>query len=123
MRACLNCGEEMEGRSDKKFCNPYCKSSFHYEKTKNNESNLYQTIDRQLKRNRRLLKQFNKAGYASLRVDKLDKEGFDANFFTHYWKSKKGEVYLFCYEYGFIKKKINSIDKYILIEWQSYMKK
>jgi len=28
-------------------------------------------------------------------------QGFNPKFFTHYWKNNKGDVYLFCYEYGF----------------------
>ena len=31
---CLDCGEIIEGRTDKKFCNLYCKSSYHYKKNK-----------------------------------------------------------------------------------------
>jgi hypothetical protein len=47
--------------------------------------------------------------------------GFDPNFFTHYWKNQKGDVYLFVYEYGFLKFKERGRDKYVLILWQEYM--
>lgn len=46
--------------------------------------------------------------------------GFDPDFFTHYWK-KKEDVYLFVYEYGFLKRKEKDKEKYILITWQEYM--
>ena len=59
MRTCPYCKEEVKGRLDKKFCNPYCKSSYHYEKSRDDQNNLYLTIDRQLKNNRRLLKKYN----------------------------------------------------------------
>jgi hypothetical protein len=49
--------------------------------------------------------------------------GFDSRFFTHYWKNKKGEVYLFVYEFGFLKINENQKEKYLLIQWQDYMKK
>ncbi|WP_348647002.1 hypothetical protein [Arenibacter sp. S6351L] len=48
-------------------------------------------------------------------------EGFDPQFFTHYWKNQKGDVYLFVYEYGFLNKRHNGKDKYILVIWQDYM--
>jgi len=121
MQACLECGEDLKGRRDKKFCNPYCKSSYHYKKTLENEASLFKKIDDQLKLNRRLLKNYNKAGKAVIRKTDLIKEGFNPNYFTHYWKNKNGDIYLFCYEYGFLEKEENAKSKYVLITWQSYM--
>ena len=53
--------------------------------------------------------------------ERLQKAGFIPNYFTHYWKNKKGEVYLFCYEYGYLAKSEKKIDKYVLVKWQEYM--
>jgi hypothetical protein len=78
-------------------------------------------VDKQLRQNRKLLKAYNKAGKATVRAETLIKEGFDPNFFTHYWKNKKGDVYLFVYEYGFLKRQERGKDKYVLIQWQEYM--
>lgn len=64
IRQCLYCHQTLSGRADKKYCNQYCKSAHQYEQRKNHES-LYFNIDRQLKRNRSLLKYFNKAGKIS----------------------------------------------------------
>ena len=114
---CTYCNTKLEGRTDKKFCTPYCKSSYHYQKNSDKEQSLFQKIDRQLKTNRRVLKNFNKAGLATVRKERLLKEGFDPFYFTYYWKNNKGQVYLFCYEYGFLDLK----EKYILIQWQAYM--
>lgn len=80
-------------------------------------------VDKQLKRNRRILRDYNKAGKATVRKVKLIAEGFDPSYFTHYWKTKKGQVYLFCYEYGFLSLQENGKDKYLLVTWQDYMKK
>jgi hypothetical protein len=120
---CLSCGKELEGRSDKKFCDPYCKSSYHYKKSVNDAPRFYDKVANQLKLNRRILKHFNKAGKVTIRADQLSKEGFNSNYFTHYWKNAKGDVYLFVYEYGFLKRTEHNIDKYILIQWQEYMEK
>jgi hypothetical protein len=121
MEKCLNCGEELKGRVGKVFCTPYCRSNYHYQNNKEKEASLFVTIDKQLRQNRRLLKNYNKAGKAVVRKDDLLKEGFNPKYFTHYWKNQKGDVYLFCYEYGFLEKKEGDKVKYVLVQWQEYM--
>jgi len=123
-RKCLNCEEVLEGRADKKYCNDYCKSNFNYERNKKRDENsLFKQIDLQLKLNRRLLRDFNRAGKSTVRKEKIEAAGFDPNYFTHFWKNSKGQVYLFCYEYGFLKLTENGRTKYVLVEWQPYMRK
>ncbi|MDG1476796.1 MAG: hypothetical protein P8Q14_06595 [Vicingaceae bacterium] len=121
MRECVECEEEISGRVDKIFCSPYCKSNFHYKKNLQKEKGLFVTIDKQLKLNRRLLNHFNKAGKAVIRKDELLKVGFNPKYFTHYWKNQKGDVYLFCYEYGYLEKQEHGKSKYVLVQWQAYM--
>jgi len=111
-KQCLNCNEELEGRVDKKFCNSYCKSAYHYESNKQKESSFFVQVDKQLRKNRRILKEYNKSGLSTIRKEKLIQTGFNPNYFTHYWKNKKGEVYLFCYEYGFLCKNVKGVQKY-----------
>jgi len=41
---------------------------------------------------------------ATVRAEKLIEFGFNPGYFTHFWKNTKGDVYLFVYEYGFLKK-------------------
>lgn len=118
---CKNCGADIFGRSDKVFCSPYCKSAFHYSKNKDNENSFYVNVDKQLKQNRRILKQFNKSGKSVVRKLDLIQAGFNPNFFTHYWKNSKNDIYLFVYEYGFLSKKESGKEKYVLITWQKYM--
>ncbi|MDG1332592.1 MAG: hypothetical protein P8P74_09700 [Crocinitomicaceae bacterium] len=120
-KPCLYCEEPLEGRIDKLFCTPNCKSSYHYQKSREQDASLYNKIDVQLKLNRRILKLFNKAGKATVRKEQLLKEGFNPKYFTNYWKNKKGDVYLFCYEYGFLERKENGRFKYVLVQWQDYM--
>lgn len=121
MKKCIECGEKIEGRIDKIYCSEYCKSAFHYKKNKNKSKSLFQKIDEQLKINRRLLAHYNKAGKAVIRKEELLKAGFVPKYFTHYWKNTKGDVYLFCYEYGFLEIKEHNRRKYLLVQWQSYM--
>ena len=118
---CLNCDEAIEGRSDRKFCSGYCKSNYHYKVNKGKENSFFIKVEQQLKLNRRILKDYNKAGKATVTVDVLLALGFDAKFFTHHWKNKKGDVYLFVFEYGFLKRLENGKVKFVLVMWQEYM--
>ncbi len=120
-RYCISCGASIAGRADKKFCNDTCKSAYHYIQNSEGVDSLYKHIDKQLKTNRRILREFNKAGKATVRKKVIIDEGFNPKYFTHYWKNKKGDVYLFCYEYGFLKKIENQKEKYVLVQWQKYM--
>ncbi|WP_417201392.1 hypothetical protein [Bizionia sp.] len=120
-RECLYCKKELIGRTDKKFCDPQCKSAYQYQKSKEQPERFFDKVENQLKLNRKILKEFNKGGKVTVRAEILKEIGFNPNFFTHYWKSKKGDVYLFVYEYGFLKTTEHSVDKFILIKWQDYM--
>ena len=120
-RRCLECNEIIKGRSDKKFCSVYCKSSYHYKKNLENKDSLFVSIDKSLKQNRRILKNYNKAGKSIVRKETLIKEGFNPKIFTHYWKAANKNLYLFCYEYGFMEKIEHGISKYVIVTWQKYM--
>lgn len=120
-RLCLSCGKKVEGRVDKLFCSAYCKTSYHYLKNKQNNATRFQVIDKQLKRNRAILKHFHKTGMTTILKEELLVKGFDPNYFTNYWKNSKQEVYLFCYEYGFLHLKNNEKEKYLIVDWQPYM--
>ena len=119
---CPVCDSVLKGRSDKKFCSAKCKSIHQYEQRQETEA-FFLKVDRQLKINRKLLKRYNKSGFTTIRKSELITQGFDPKFFTHYWKNKKGEVYLFVYEYGFLSKTDGGKDKYVLVTWQDYMAK
>lgn len=121
-KKCPVCQQPIKGRSDKRFCSETCKSSYHYEKRQQTES-FYIQIDRQLKTNRKILKSFNKKGLTTVQKKDLHKEGFNPNYFTHYWKNQKGDIYLFVYDYGFMDLKKNGETKYLIINWQPYMEK
>ncbi|WP_417238781.1 hypothetical protein [Bizionia sp.] len=118
-KSCLSCEKLIVGRSDKRFCDSYCRSSYHYKKNLDEAPRFYNLVDNQLKKNRRILKSYNKSGLATVRSQILLGQGFNPNFFTHYWKNANNDIYLFVYEFGFLKKD----EKFILIKWQDYMLK
>jgi len=117
---CPVCGTLLKGRSDKKFCSAKCKSIHQYEQRQETEA-FFLKVERQLRINRKLLRRYNKSGFTTIRKSELITQGFEPKFFTHYWKNKKGDVYLFVYEYGFLSKKDNGKEKYVLVTWQNYM--
>lgn len=119
-RKCLACHAELFGRSDKKYCDQYCKSNYQYQQIKADNSSIHFRVTKQLKKNRTILKEFNKAGKATVRVQDLVNLGFNPRIFTHYWKTKRN-TYLFVYDYGFMKIMDNYKDKYSIIKWQVYM--
>jgi hypothetical protein len=118
---CLSCGKELIGRSDKIYCDLHCKSSYHYRKSLDEAPRFYNKVDNQLKLNRKILKNFNKSGKATVRAKVILDLGFNPKYFTHYWKNQRDDVYLFVYEFGFLKKKENNVAKYIIKKWQEYM--
>jgi hypothetical protein len=118
---CLYCNQKLLGRTDKKYCNLHCKSAYQYHKTKEQPERFYNKVDNQLRLNRKILKHYNKAGKVTIRASVLVNSGFEPSFFTHYWKNKKGDVYLFVYEFGFLKREEHHVQKYVLVKWQDYM--
>tara|TARA_R110001632_G_scaffold105447_2_gene214866 strand:- start:6404 stop:6781 length:378 start_codon:yes stop_codon:yes gene_type:complete len=120
-KECLYCNKKLTGRTDKKFCDPQCKSGYQYKRAKEHPERFYNKVDNQLKLNRKILKGFNKGGKVIVRSEILKEKGFDPKFFTHYWKNQKGEVYLFVFEFGFLKINENKKEKYLLVLWQDYM--
>jgi len=56
-----------------------------------------------------------------VRKETLLAEGFNPKNFTGYWKAKNGNLYMFCYEYGFMQSTEKGKDKYVLVQWQNYM--
>jgi hypothetical protein len=52
--------------------------------------------------------------YKELNIRKLKNNvllSVSSKYFTHYWKNQKGDVYLFCYEFGFLEKYENEKSK------------
>jgi predicted nucleic acid-binding Zn ribbon protein len=121
-KICPVCESPLKGRSDKKFCSTKCKSIHQYE-TRQEKEAFYLEVDQRLKTNRKVLKTYNFRGFTTVRKELLINDGFDPNFFTHYWKNSKGDIYLFVYDYGFLDLKKSGKDKYLIVQWQEYMRK
>jgi hypothetical protein len=101
-KACLDCGEVLIGRVDKKFCNDMCRNNYN-NKLNKDINNLVRNINNILRRNRRILAELTPNGKATkVAKEKLVLKGFNFSFYTSIYTTKTGSTYYFCYEYGYL---------------------
>ncbi len=99
-KICLECGTPILGRADKKFCSDYCRNAYNNRKNKT-ANNLIRTINNRLKKNWRILDELNPDDKAKTHKNTLLKMGFDFNYFTGIYTTKKNEIYYFVYNQGY----------------------
>jgi predicted nucleic acid-binding Zn ribbon protein len=101
-KRCLACGKMIKGRSDKKFCQEYCRNTFNNQR-KEKYSARERHINKILHRNRSILCSVWDSTKSVTRVSKMDllRQGFDFRYMTHVMNSDKGLRYSFCYEFGY----------------------
>jgi hypothetical protein len=101
---CLACGDVLRGRSDKKFCNDYCRSSYN-NKLKDGSYKTIRNINNVLAKNRRILASLLPENERSRKVspEKLAQLGFQFNYQTQVYPAGNGKTYFFCYDYGYLK--------------------
>jgi predicted nucleic acid-binding Zn ribbon protein len=100
---CLTCGAAVKGRADKKFCNDYCRNEYN-NGLKSNSTNLVRNINNALSKNRRILESLIPAGQETAKAngEKLLAKGFQFKYGTHSYTNKKGDIYFFCYDLGYL---------------------
>jgi predicted nucleic acid-binding Zn ribbon protein len=102
-RNCLFCNKPVKGRSDKKFCDDYCRAAYNNE-LKSAANNYIRNVNNALGKNRRILESLLPAGEATAKAsrDKLIEKGFQFKYHTHQYSAKNGNTYFYCYEYGYL---------------------
>ena len=101
-RLCLACGKAVKGRTDKKFCDDYCRNAFN-NKSKSGEPVYVRHVTQVLKKNRHILEEIlGNEGMIKQPKSKLLSKGFQFDFHTHQYTNKKGNIYFFCFEYGYL---------------------
>ena len=101
-KQCLSCGKTLHGRADKKFCNDYCRNAFN-NNLKSASSAVVRNINNVLLKNRRILEAvLGQEEMQKVSKEKLLQQGFQFRHLTHTYTNKKGNVYNFCYEYGYL---------------------
>lgn len=102
-KACLYCEKPLKGRTDKKYCDDYCRNAYN-NSLKAPAYNQIRVINNQLNKNRRLLEEVLPPGEEMGKTtrDRLLAKGFSFKYMTHTYSNKKGNVYFFCYDYGYL---------------------
>ncbi len=100
-KRCIECDEIILGRSDKKFCSDACRNA--YNNRKNKEANkLIRNINKRLKKNWNILQKLNTEDKTKVHKSKLLNAGFDFNYITGIYTTKKQKVYYFVYDQGYL---------------------
>ena len=100
---CLACNKIVKGRSDKKFCDDYCRVAYNNE-LKSPTNNFVRNVNNALGKNRRILENLLPDSEATAKAsrDKLIEKGFQFKYLTNIHKTKNGHTYYYCYEYGYL---------------------
>ena len=100
-KKCSECGEKIVGRIDKKFCSDLCRNSFN-NRLNSDSTNYVRNLNNILRKNRRILQELVPEETAKASKHKLIEKGFSFKYYTHTYTTKKGTVYYYCYEYGYL---------------------
>lgn len=116
-KLCEECGENIHGRDDKRFCCDQCRSAWH-NKQNSDINNFVRNINNTLRKNRRILSAMNPAGKNKVKREELLQRGFNFSYFTNIYTTKGGNTYFFCYEHGYLQL---DHDYYALVVRQQYV--
>ena len=101
-RKCLECGDVLRGRADKKYCSDHCRNAYNNKRNKDSK-NLMRNINNKLRKNYRILDGYSlRDGKTRTTRAKLLDSGFDFEYITHLYTTKKGAVYYFVYDLGYL---------------------
>lgn len=102
-KTCLHCSKTIRGRSDKKFCDDYCRNNYNNQ-LKSHSNNYVRNVNNALSKNRRILELLLPPGDEIIKTTKqvLLQQGFSFKYITHTYINKKGNTYFFCYDYGYL---------------------
>lgn len=112
-KECRNCGEEIIfGRTDKKFCTDACRIDYNNKvkmEKRGENPEFVKKITRTLINNHQILRKLNANGKTIVSEQYLTDLGFNFNYQTSYQTTKKGDVYHFCFDQGYLKIKDNQV--------------
>lgn len=110
--SCLECGREVYGRPDKKFCSDNCKNRFHNRRHSEEKKVIERTINA-LYRNHEYLSRLINSGVKAIDIDIAKISGFQPDVITGYRKtrSRHSECRCFDLKYCLTEHKIFRIGK------------
>lgn len=118
-RKCGQCNSVILGRSDKRYCSEQCRAIHNNQKRQHDsgEKFILQT-NSILRKNRTILKQASPYGKTTLSRKVLEQAGFDFRYFTSQYRTNRGNVYNFCYDFGYL---LLPESKVLIVNYQPYM--
>jgi predicted nucleic acid-binding Zn ribbon protein len=111
-KTCLECGDKIVGREDKKFCSDGCRNAYN-NKINKDSTNFMRNVNNKLRKNYRILSGLNNDGKGKSTKSKLLSKGFDFEFFTNILQTKTGNTYYFVYDQGY---RVLEDDYYMLVK-------
>ena len=101
-RVCLNCGQPLTGRPDKKFCCSRCKNEW------NNSVNGPERRSRErvisiLSKNYRLLQMVMESGEKAPELKSLEDAGFRQEYVTGFRRIRRGRDEYYCFDISYNK--------------------
>ena len=117
-RYCLECNDQLKGRTDQKFCGDYCRNAYNNRK-RTGHKQLVRRIDKILHNNRNVLTKLCPQRKKTLQKFNLATAGFDFNYFTNIYRTQKDIVYYFCYDYGY--RYLGEKDTILIVKKEDYI--
>lgn len=99
-KKCLFCGRDINGRSDKKYCDDICRNNYNYQRNRNDNTIIRET-NRSLLHNRKILDLLCENEKNIVKRQLLVDSGFDFSFMTGIYKTKRNREYVLVYDYAY----------------------
>ena len=99
-RCCVFCGRELNGRSDKKFCDDACRNNYAYKRNRN-DNDFINKINKSLLCNRNVLRSITRRGRKIVKKQILVDKDFDFNVITGLYKTHRHQEYMLLYDYAY----------------------
>jgi hypothetical protein len=111
-KTCLECGQPLgAGRSDRKFCNDVCRTAFNNRRREENmlrepaaaylPKPTFQKVFDILVNNRNMLEMYDLYVEQPHLLRDLLGKGFNPKYFTSEYQLESGELFKFCFDYGY----------------------
>jgi hypothetical protein len=100
MKTCLHCNDSFRGRSDKKFCNDYCRNAYNNQQ-KNIATSHQRIMHQRLRKNHALLSRYlteKNAGPVCIHKERLTNDGFIWKYCTEFRISNNKNILYGCYD-------------------------
>jgi len=100
-RICQQCGSQLRGRTDKKYCNERCRAKSGYSLRIQQVTDPVRLIDARLKQNRNVLSSLLSQGIHQVSKAQLLSGGFDFAFYTSIRCECPECLSIYCYDFGY----------------------